>query len=80
MIKLDNVFLQHCADVLASTKSPLTSGKIAKLMNAYSVDYGVSIPNTISIGQEPNKRTLLYDYLKCFSTEIGEHTSELQSQ
>lgn len=69
MIKLDNVFLQHCADVLASTKSPLTGGKIAKLMNAYSVDYGVSIPNTISIGQEPNKRTLLYDYLKCFSAE-----------
>lgn len=69
MIKLDNVFLQHCADVLASTNSPLTGGKIAKLMNAYSVDYAVSIPNTISIEQEPNKRTLLYDYLRCFSTE-----------
>lgn len=69
MDKLDNVFLQHCADVLASTHSPLSGGKITKLMNAYSVDYGVSIPDTISIEQEPNKRTLLYDYLRCFSLE-----------
>ena len=33
MVKLDNVFLQHWADVLASTNSPLTGGKIRKLMN-----------------------------------------------
>lgn len=69
MDKLDNVFLQHCADVLASTNSPLTGGKISKLMNAYSIDYGVRIPDTIRIEQEPNKRTLLYDYLRCFSLE-----------
>lgn len=69
MDKLDNVFLQHCADVLASTNSPLTGGKISKLMNAYSIDYGVRIPDTIRINQEPNKRTLLYDYLRCFSLE-----------
>lgn len=66
MAILGNVFLQHCTDVLASTNSPLTGGKITKIMNAYSIDYGVSIPDTISIEQEPNKRTLLYDYLKCF--------------
>ena len=51
---------------IVQTNSPLTGGKITKIMNAYSIDYGVSIPDTISIEQEPNKRTLLYNYLKCF--------------
>lgn len=66
---LDNIFLQQCADTLAATNSPLSGAKIAKIMGAYSIDYGVSVPDTITIEQEPNKRSLLFDYLKCFSTE-----------
>lgn len=69
MEKINNVFLQYCAEVLAATSSPLSSAKIAKIMNAYSLDYGVQIPDSVTISQEPNKRSLLFDYLKCFSGE-----------
>lgn len=69
MGEIDNVFLQHCAEVLAATDSPLSGAKIAKIMNAYSIDYGVQIPDSVTISQEPNKRSLLFDYLKCFPGE-----------
>ena len=38
-------------------------------MNAYAIDFGVSIPDKVNIALEPNKRSLLFDYLKCFDKE-----------
>lgn len=70
MEKIDNVFLQYCTEVLAATSSPLSGVKIAKIMNAYGIDYGVQIPDDVTISQEPNKRSLLFDYLKCFEKII----------
>lgn len=69
MEKIDNVFLQHCSDVLANTNSPLSSAMIVKLMNTYAIDYGISIPDTLTVQQSPNKRTLLFGYLRCFSLQ-----------
>lgn len=69
MEKIDNVFLQYCSDVLASTNSPLSGAMIVKIMNAYAIDYGVRVPENLTIQQSPNKRTLLFGYLRCFSSQ-----------
>lgn len=66
---IDNIFLEYAANTLAATQSPLTGIVIARLMNAYAIDFNASIPDKVNIALEPNKRSLLFDYLKCFDTE-----------
>lgn len=66
--KIDSVFIQHAADVLADTSYGLTGSQIVKHCNAYAVDFNVNIPITSSdFGQfgsiVPNKRTALFKNL-----------------
>ncbi|PWS28699.1 hypothetical protein DHW03_02305 [Pedobacter yonginense] len=65
-------FLQYASDILASTNSTLSWGKLVKYFNAKSVDYNVDIPHTSltfpSTGLA-NKRTGFYENLVHFTPE-----------
>lgn len=65
-------FLLYASDILASTNSTLSWGKLVKYFNAKSVDYNVDIPHTnlnFPATGLPNKRTGFYENLVCFTTK-----------
>lgn len=64
-------FLQYASDILASTNSTLSWGRIVKYFNAKSVDYDVDVPHTSLTFPTtiPNKRTGFYENLIRFKPE-----------
>lgn len=64
-------FLQYASDILASTNSTLSWGRIVKYFNAKSVDYDVDVPHTSLTFPTiiPNKRTGFYENLISFKPE-----------
>ncbi len=65
-------FLQYASDILASTNSTLSWGKLVKYFNAQSVDFNVDIPYTsltFPSSGLANKRTGFYENLVRFSPE-----------
>ena len=66
---MDSSLLVFAADILGDTTGGLTGSKIAKYCVGYSIEYNVKIPYaTYPFPKNvPNKRTALFENLKCFS-------------
>lgn len=66
---MDSSLLVFATDILGDTTGGLTGSKIAKYCVGYSIEYNVKIPYaTYPFPKNvPNKRTALFENLKCFS-------------
>jgi len=64
--KLDALFVNHAADVLAETTHGLSGTEIARVFGAYAIDLNVSIPHPSYPFTAPNKRTALSENLMAF--------------
>ena len=68
-IMIPDIFLSHASKILADTEVGLTASRIVKLCASYAIEYNVDIPYPMTPWDAPNKRTALFDNLKCFKPE-----------
>lgn len=64
--QISALFVHHAADILGDTEKGMTGAEIAKVMRAYSLDLGVTIPYPVYPYDAPNKRTALAENLLAF--------------
>ncbi|MBS1816945.1 MAG: hypothetical protein JSU08_03360 [Acidobacteria bacterium] len=67
---LDQIFVNHAADVLADTNNGLTGAQIIKVTSGYALEHDVRVPHPTVPFEAPNKRTALADNLMAFSEPL----------
>ena len=72
---MDAGLLTYASDVLGDTTHGLTGSKIAKYSVSYAIEYNVQIPHAKYPFAKtvPNKRTALFENLRCFSEQQRIH-------
>ena len=70
---LDDTFLRNATDILGDTDKGLTTQQIIDKCNSFGYEYDVDVPisnlDKMKYKNIPNKRTALYENLRCFKAE-----------
>lgn len=70
---LDDTFLRNATDILGDTDKGLSTQQIIDKSNSFGYEYDVDVPisnlDKMRYRSIPNKRTALYENLRCFKAE-----------
>lgn len=70
---LDDTFLRSASDILGETNAGLSTIQIIDKCNSFGYEYNVDVPisslDKMKYRNIPNKRTVLYENLRCFNAQ-----------
>ena len=70
---LDDSFLKSATDILGETNKGLSTAQIIDKCNSFGYEYNVDVPisnlDKMRYRNIPNKRTVLYENLRCFNAQ-----------